>query len=314
MSVVSPKRSFVESLKKIVETARQVLPWSLPIKFVIGAILGALGGAGVLGYLSEYATYSFALYFGFRPPLEGIPYLKATVALGSVFLLMSGVVVFFLSTFLIKAFIWWLELGSKAARYLTNLLHKKFGPTTTQIDRIDFWSVATRLIARPWWQILLFAFFVSLLFATIMFVELRFLPRLNKGTISEATFIAGMGFYGFVVTLAMARPKAIWWLAVSFTVVNFAAWIIVLFTPSHYSSFLRVVGYGGGLPVAMQLRDFSSASEVQGTDLYLMLRTTDTFILFDKPANRFVEVPRDQVRRITYGTGGLQKLPFSMPN
>ena len=37
------------------------------------------------GWLAELATYSYAIKLGFRPPLEGVPYLKAIVTFGGFF-------------------------------------------------------------------------------------------------------------------------------------------------------------------------------------------------------------------------------------
>ncbi len=55
--------------------------YTLPIKVIFGFLLTALGSASVLGLLSEFAVYNYALVNGFRVPVEGIPYLKPTVTL-----------------------------------------------------------------------------------------------------------------------------------------------------------------------------------------------------------------------------------------
>ena len=53
------------SLRTIVATYLDRLAsfalWTFPLKLVLGAVLAALGGAGVLGFISEYATYSYAI-------------------------------------------------------------------------------------------------------------------------------------------------------------------------------------------------------------------------------------------------------------
>ena len=62
---------------------KRILENAVPLKLAVGAILGIVTGPGLLGFLSEYATYRYSLYYGLRPPLEGIPYLRAAVTLGS---------------------------------------------------------------------------------------------------------------------------------------------------------------------------------------------------------------------------------------
>jgi len=79
---------------RLVSWARSALQWSLPIKLAVGAIVGLIGG-GFLGYNAEYATYNYAIQYGVRAPIEGIPYLKAAVTFGSFFLLLTGSLVFF---------------------------------------------------------------------------------------------------------------------------------------------------------------------------------------------------------------------------
>lgn len=54
--------------------------WSLsiPLRLLTGALVATIGG-GYVGFLSEFAAYNYAIYYGFRPPLEGIPYLRVSV-------------------------------------------------------------------------------------------------------------------------------------------------------------------------------------------------------------------------------------------
>ena len=55
------------------------LSWSLPVRLAVGVFASAVGGFG-LGLISEYAAYRYAIHIGIRPPFEGIPYLRVSIA------------------------------------------------------------------------------------------------------------------------------------------------------------------------------------------------------------------------------------------
>jgi hypothetical protein len=285
---------------------RNALPWVLPFKLVLTAVLSVLGGAGLLGYLSEYATYSYAIHFGFRPPLEGIPYLKATIALGSVALLISGALFFAFWIFVMKLYVWQTEYFLSSA-----LSMLKRVPNSEGLQRsFDFSNVISRLQASHKWKVALigisgFAAFwlIGYLAAHTLFASAGDFP---------IYFGLGMASVAFMVIVALANPNVIWWLAGILTIGYFFLWLVALFTPTDYSVFLRVVGYGGGIPVNVELRD-SAQKNAKPETLYLMLRTTDALILLSESGTTFIEIPRDQIKRITHGYGGLGSLPYRMP-
>ena len=97
------------SPEHIIEKAKAIVPWSISAKLVLSSLLGLFGAAGLLGYLSKYATYNNAIHFGIRPPLEGIPYLRPAVAFGSLFLLLSGAAIFMLIAFVLRLFAWYVD-------------------------------------------------------------------------------------------------------------------------------------------------------------------------------------------------------------
>ncbi len=59
-----------------IETVKTASRFSIPIKIILAGIVSALGGSGYIGFLSEYATYFYALSNGFRIPAEGVTILK----------------------------------------------------------------------------------------------------------------------------------------------------------------------------------------------------------------------------------------------
>jgi len=85
----------------------------------------------------------------------------------------------------------------------------------------------------------------------------------------------------------------------------------LLFVPTKYALFLRWVGYGGGLPVRVDIRDDRLGSVTY--DGYLMLRTSDAVILFRDAEMRFFEFPNAHIRGLSHPTGGLTSLPSKLP-
>jgi hypothetical protein len=275
----------MQFIDKIVRAIKAILPWSLTLKLVLSALISILSGAGLLAYLSEYATYWYALYFGLRPPLEGIPYLKAAVALGSVLLLLLAALVFLFSVVALRLALEYVEEAFLGSRDVTTV-------------------ALTAIRRRPGWQLFLGALLVGIAAGVASY--------LAKPDKPHEPFV--MGGYFFLVALVVAYPRSISWVAGAATVASLIACIVLLFTPAQYSRFLRIVGYGGGLPVTVELEGESIDSSQAGNELYLMLRTTDSFILLQtKPAEQIIEIPRERVRRLIHNAGGLYRLPYKLP-
>lgn len=292
------------------ERLASLAPWTLPLKLILGGLLGALGGAGFVGFLSEYATYSFAIYYGFRPPLEGIPYLKATVALGSFVLLLTGAIVFLLSLVLVRSVIWSMEAP---IRGVSRVLRHTAPNTRTPLQ--DFQTVFVRLAQRPVWQILGVALVVGLATGGIAYVQFRFMrdTYLSKHDLDPIFFGIGGVFHGIVLTVALAKRGAVWWLGGIATLGYFVGCIWLLFSPPLYAAFLRTVGYGGGLPLVVEFREQAAPTQAQNIDCFLMLRTTEAFLVLSADTRRVLEIPRDQIRSVSHAGGGLKQLQYRLP-
>lgn len=289
------------------EKMTRALPWTVPLKLIFGAILGALGSAGLLGYLSELATYSYSIHYGIRPPVEGIPYLRAAVTYGSFFLLTSAALIFGSSVALIKSFIEYLDNTIQKARGVISLIAE---PPKVPLSQ----DITNILSKRPTKQILFMSIAVAVAFAAVGYISATAINFVDqKAQISPTMFALTMGSYGLITALAISRKGAIWWIATAATIAYFTAWLIVLFSPTKYSQFLRMVGYGGGIQVVIELRDPDHTSSFSRRSCYLMIRSTDAIIVYSDSDRRIIEIPRDQVRSISHDSDGLPYLPYKLP-
>jgi hypothetical protein len=285
---------------KITQWLKGFLPWSLPIKLILGAALGALGSAGFLGFLSEYATYGYAIYYGIRPPLEGIPYLQAAVTLGSIFLLLSGAAVFLFYFLYFRFFLWLLNLQFMLLRFPRHTRERTRLPLGIQRAR--------RL---PFGKKLLLAAGFSALSVLLMIFLSRFEDK--EVVITPQHYIIATVAM-IVVALMVLIPRFSWWIAAALTLAYLGGSISIMFRPTKYSEFLRYVGYGGGLSVTMELTSSFGPQPPEQKMSYLMLRTTKVFILYDKEDGEFVEIPLENVRAIRHNTGRLHKLTHVLPD
>lgn len=291
----------------IAEKMTRALPWAMPLKLIFGAILGALGSAGLLGYLSEFATYSYSVYYGIRPPVEGIPYLRAAVTYGSFFLLISAALIFGSSVALINSFIGYLDNTIEKARGIISIV---VDPPEIPLSR-DVTEILTKRSAK---QILLMLIAVAGVFTAAGYIAATVIDSVDqKAEISPTIIALSCGSYGLITALAISRKGAIWWIAAAATIAYFAAWLIVLFSPIKYSQFLRMVGHGGGIQVAIELRDPDHSRAFSRRSCYLMIRSTDAIIVYSDSDRRIVEIPRDQVRSISHDSDGLLHLPYKLP-
>ncbi|MFY2839383.1 hypothetical protein [Achromobacter xylosoxidans] len=292
----------MNSDSRIVRFVKSFVQWSLPAKLLVTAIVGLLGG-GFLGYNAEYATYNYAIQYGFRTPIEGIPYLRAAVTFGSFFLLLSGVAVFvtvwlvlhsiFTPRLIVRTFI------SKESRQRIIESPKIWNWVRKEVASVDQPSWAERVAGKTWLR--------TLIVATIISTTISYSIYLARSSFEDhppqaevlALFLAVSVPYVFALTVALLRPKAIVRVASVATVAYFVGALIFLWIPSSHAKLLRHLGYGGGLPVKIELADDHTTIPTNNREwFYLMSRTTDAYILFDRESRIFVELPRSSTRRL----------------
>jgi len=282
-----------------------ILPLAVPLKFVISALLGVIGSAGLLGFLSEYATYSYAIYYGMRPPLEGIPYLRPAVAFGFLFLVLSAALLFFAIFFALRLVVWYPD----AIRVQLNKIEKVFG-IGGRLQSTFLGYLLNRIRTAPAWAVFLGSVMLSALIV-IVFALSRSDSQAVLNRTESVQVLVVVFLYILALFMAVVRPSTIWWTSAVVVGSYLLMCIFLLFTPVRYSELLRTLGYGGGLTVIVELRE--AGETTSNEPLQLMLRTNEAIILHDPSNRRFVEIPREQVRRIFHATGGTRSLPYALP-
>ena len=60
----------------------------------IGAVIAALGSSTLIGFLTDYATFNYAVAYGVRLPTESVPYLAFATSLVSLLCMLSALATF----------------------------------------------------------------------------------------------------------------------------------------------------------------------------------------------------------------------------
>jgi len=268
--------------------------WALPVKFLASSVIGALAGAGLLSFFVEYATHSFALAYGFRPPVEGIPYLQATVTGASVALLISGAL-------LAAGLIFLLQQGVKR-------------PSSKAGTVVDGDGLSSNRAVKAVQLLLGAAVSLFALGYPLVWVACKFSLSLSCTHFwtNESTAIASTILGMITSALVTWRPGLVWWFSIGSVATYYIAFLVLLFTPPQYAAFLRYTGFGGGLPVELEIEAKQDAPNTT-ISTHLVLRTSRALVVFSKADNTFHEYPQERVARLSYKAGGLYMQGHLLP-
>lgn len=264
--------------------------WVWPAKFLIGAALSIVAGGGVLSFLLENATHLYALTYGFRPPVEGLPYLRTLVASANAIMLMLAAVI---------ALMFIGVLGSIARRM-------------------------TDLTALSWRWALFWSLVGTLLLSTLMYFSGRSGGPLGpycgwpllycepEPGLSIA-YVAFSLAIGFPALLTMFKP-AIAWMSAAAAIAAYYVWIgSNILPPDEYARLLRATGFGGGMSIEIEAHATDTGCPSLMLAGQLLLRTTEHLIVYSPAANRVDEYPMRCMARISYGGGGMSSLSYKLP-
>jgi hypothetical protein len=279
--------------KKI--TVRQLisryLEFSLPLKIFFAAVAGTIAGPGLLAFLSEYAAYQYALTIGIRPPVEGIPYLSATVALVSLILALLASLVFLITRWffafagaqlidMIENISAMLDQGLQDYRNKGGKFFKKFSvaEAISSIKRLSFLQVSILAVC------------LSVVFWLVIIKTSGFWVLHN---VKVAAF--AWAFYASIAIFSLWHRAFAWFVAVLAVILFYLFSIKALFNTEGHAFFLKAIGYGGGVPIIVEYERDRSQEK-----LNLAIRTTTSLMSMPDISGKYVEIPIDRVQRIIY--------------
>ena len=133
----------------------------------------------------------------------------------------------------------------------------------------------------------------------------------NASTLEVISQIVCFFVYGFLATFLAWRPQAAWWVAAISTTSVVMSIMVLIFYPPAYASFLRSIGYGGGIQVTVELKvDGGKHESISG---FLLLRSGSAIMLLDQSGRSIREVPYSEVKYLRHSALPFRRMPFKLP-
>jgi hypothetical protein len=291
------------------------LKLSLPYRIGL-VLLSGLIGSSVLGFLSEYAVYSYAVANNSRPPFEGIDFLRFAIFSTSFFLYL-GCFSLFIFTYYYADYIYFtlthilflpLYLLCKSLAIakipIMQSFYRRSGLDTmmNMFNRRYYYEAALReqhfaeilrvLKSQPapsysyYWIALIFILVIA------SYLEVRF----------AKTWIAALFtlFLIIIIAMVLAKRDPISRVLVSFgfSILFFLSVMLVMFSPHLYSYFLHFIKYGGDHQISVVLRDESI--RLSGR---LILRSNNSLSIVVNGEKNTTEIPMDSIDYVIYISG-----------
>jgi hypothetical protein len=267
------------------------LELSLPLKIFAAAVAGAIAGPGLLAFMSEYAAYTYALTVGVRPPVEGVPYLSATVALISLILALFASFVF-LTTRWIFALIGAqaIDVIGKISPILDQGLQNYRDNGGKFFEKLSVAEAISSIKKLSFLQVTCLAagFSLGIWFFTKKTSGFGILDNVEG-------FAFAFAFYASIAIFSLWNRAFAWFVAVLAVILFYFFSIKALFNTEGHAFFLKTIGYGGGVPVIVEYEGDRSQEK-----LNLAIRTTTSLMGTPNASGEYVEIPLHRVRRIIY--------------
>lgn len=255
-------------MKAIVSILRAL---SIPQRIAVSFVVGFIAGPAFIGFLSEYATYLYAMRAGIRPPVEGIPYLKASVMLGSLALATA------------VAIVMWL-----ARAILLNTLYAFF-TYAAMVKRVIPKADVPNFVANSGIR-------VPLLMSAAIGVLALLVAEYIMPYDQEMRLIVSVEYVIFVLLLISVWSRVFLWISSAFAaLVFYVLCLSVLFRHEYYGAFLFRIGFGGGQAIEIQIKDRDQPVRMQ-----LELRSQDWLIGTVPGQPGHLEVPLATVEQVRY--------------
>jgi preprotein translocase subunit SecE len=290
-------------VQRVVDALRRYSTFAFPIRLMIGAVVTVVAGTG-LGFIAEYASYSWAIYYGIRPPLEGIPYLKLAVSALTIAIFLGGALLYVAIHFAAGALLGYANVMFRQLDFYAGLVEKIAPKSGAKSIRGAMFARLRTLKAT---HAVAFAIFT----AGATFIGCRYLPSPMR---EDPYFSSLISTSTFVLVLMLWNTRTQAWIALLAVVGLIAALPLSFFHVDFYSKLLRTLGYGGGLPVSVTVvEDPDSDRKRTVVEGFLMLRTTSAILLFDSKQSHIREIPLQQVLFIDHAAVRLSGRKPALP-
>lgn len=258
------------------------------MKLILGGFLGALGGSGYIGFLSEYATYYYAWDNSFRIPAEGSPYLKIAITSITFLIIVASSFVFVGFYAMVKMIVYF----NKMIVPPQNLILQR--PGVNKSVKIAIIALNTPIKEEYLKRLLIWVTIV--LFLALMTIGI--IAKTQSASPDSLTYPALITLSSIATALyilplvAISYKKTLIPISISMSFIFIVASPLFLFNQSAYSTILRVIGYGGGVRVVINNQNKPEYSS-------LLLRTTDSIFIRQENQNA-IEIPLSEVKEIKY--------------
>jgi hypothetical protein len=285
---------------------RRYFEYALPIRLAIGGVITLIAGTG-FGFIAEYAAYSWAIYYGIRPPLEGIPYLKIAVTGLTAVIFFGGAALYFFA-----------HAAAGALLNYVSAVHRKISGYEKTLDRllsapesshVSDWMLE-KFKSLSFTAALLTSASISFGFVALIALISHF-QNLPPKTAAENSGLFLLLLLGLL--LLWNKNSQTWFAIISVFILTIGV-PAAFFHVDSYSRLLRLLGYGGGLPIiVVVVEDPGSNRDRTQVDGYLMLRTTSALLVYEPAKNRIREISLQQVLFLDHAARPLSERHPKLP-
>ncbi|EJE3289624.1 hypothetical protein P7M07_22080 [Vibrio parahaemolyticus] len=289
---------WIDKFKRVKNELQRAISYTLPIKLVLGLLVTAIGSASVLGLLSEFAVYNYALVKGFRVPVEGIPYLRPTVTLISLCLLVFSALGFVLVYSFAKSTAVYMSAPEQGIQFLA----KKLKVRETHVSKL---SLVEDMRSSSKRKVLFISTLASAAVVAIFTIAVSYIQESDSEKYIDMTAKLGLANFdikwqlaifvtAFVIYISAFRPRYIKNMAITSSLVSVLLLVGFMFNGNLYSGFLNAIGFGGE-------RDITIISKDEGSSLSgkLLIQSNEFYFVLISNSD-VVEFPLSKVDRVIY--------------
>lgn len=255
----------------------------------------------MIGFLSELAVYKYAFESGFRIPVEGIPYLRPTVAIISMLIILLFISTFIAMYFLIKMTSNKILISNKIA---SRILPRKptFESYGTPLEEIVKMVMEDINLTKK----IIFTSLSSLFFSSLfiffqkaqyeIFMSILGVVPVHIELIKAHALGALMLLFILIFSLhwSILKPEIKKFIPIYTTVALILIALSLMFNNELYEKFLRMTGFGGGKEITIY-----SQKDLQTISGKLLIQSNERYIILLKN-NDIIEFPVSYTNRVKY--------------